>query len=97
PHEELYFQFSSNRALRQGDWKLVSHRRGKWELYNLATDGTEMNDLASSNPERVSTMAARWEELAKTKDRLQGKNAAPVTENRAPLLQKDGRPASSTE
>tara|TARA_R110002096_G_scaffold316010_10_gene510351 strand:+ start:528 stop:2117 length:1590 start_codon:yes stop_codon:yes gene_type:complete len=97
PHDELYFQFSTNRALRQGDWKLVSHRRGKWELYNLAEDGTEMNDLADENPERVSTMAARWEELAKNKDRLKGPSVAPVTQKNPPALQKDGRPAANPE
>jgi arylsulfatase len=65
PREELYFHHEGNRALRQGDWKLVSAReRGnRWELYDLARDRAEMRDLAASQPERVQAMEARWKEL----------------------------------
>ena len=35
PHENLYFHFGTDRALRQGSWKLVSAKLGRWELYNL--------------------------------------------------------------
>ncbi|HZJ14814.1 MAG TPA: arylsulfatase [Chthoniobacteraceae bacterium] len=61
----LFFHHEGNRALRMGDWKLVSARidADAWELYNLATDGAEMHNLASENPERVRSMAARWQEL----------------------------------
>jgi len=64
PHEELYFQFSTNRALRRGDWKLVSMRGGRWELYNLAEDRTELHDLADAQPQRVRDLEARWQQLA---------------------------------
>lgn len=51
--------------MRVGDWKLVSPRGGSpWELYDLAADRTEMNDLASLFPERVREMEARWVEWA---------------------------------
>ena len=33
---------------------------GPWELYNLAADRAETNDLASSEPDRVRTLAAQW-------------------------------------
>jgi len=66
PHETLCWALYGNRAIRQGDWKLVwgaSDRR--WELYDMAADRTETNDLAAGHPERVKAMAAEWERWAK--------------------------------
>ncbi len=70
PHPELYFRFSDCRALRQGDWKLVSFYGHRWELYNLAGDRFELNDLAGEYPERVQEMAERWHHLAEHTDLL---------------------------
>jgi arylsulfatase A-like enzyme len=78
PHKQLYFHFASDRALRQGPWKLVSAKLGKWELYNLDEDRTELNDLAEKHPERVATMSAEWFRVAKDVERLGGKGLAPV-------------------
>ena len=61
PHESLAWALFGNRAIRQGDWKLVwgaSDRR--WELYNLAADRAESSDLASRHPDRAQAMAAEW-------------------------------------
>ena len=38
-------QGGNGRALRQGPWKLVSAKRGRWELYNIDQDRTESNDF----------------------------------------------------
>jgi arylsulfatase len=63
-HEDLFFSHSGHRALRMGDWKAVFDAKAKeWELYNLADDRCEANDLARRQPERVQRMAARWREL----------------------------------
>jgi arylsulfatase A-like enzyme len=78
PHETLYFHFGTDRALRQGSWKLVSAKLGKWELYNLDEDRTELNDLSKQQPERVAAMAAEWFRLAENVDRLKGRGLAPV-------------------
>lgn len=65
PHEELFHTFyGQHNALRMGDWKLVNKDGQKFELYNLSTDRTELNDLADEIPERFSAMKARWQELA---------------------------------
>jgi arylsulfatase A-like enzyme len=77
-HETLYFHFGTDRALRQGPWKLVSAKLGKWELYNLDEDRTELNDLAASHPGRVKAMAGEWFHLAKDVDRLKGRGLGPV-------------------
>ncbi|MSU51321.1 MAG: arylsulfatase [Opitutus sp.] len=46
-------------ALRAGDWKLIQKPNGTSELYNLATDLSEKQDLAASEPERVKAMMAQ--------------------------------------
>ena len=61
PHAEIYWHFSRANALRQGDLKVV--RAGKdWELYDLKTDPTEMNNLARERPEKTAELAQMWEE-----------------------------------
>ncbi len=80
PHETLYFHFGTDRALRQGPWKLVSAKLGKWELYNLDQDRTELNDLSLQEPERVVSMVAEWFRTAEHVDRLQGRALAPATD-----------------
>jgi len=57
----LYFNHNNNRALRQGDWKIVAAgAEGPWELYNLATDRCEQKNLATAETGRLDSMAALW-------------------------------------
>ena len=63
-HEILYFHFGTDRALRRGPWKIVSAKLGRWELYNLNKDRTEMHDLAAKHPQRVDEMKAIWFDIA---------------------------------
>jgi len=78
PHETLYFHYGTDRALRQGPWKLVSAKLGKWELYNLDEDRTELNDLSGQKSERVEAMEKEWFRIAEHVDRLKGRALAPV-------------------
>ena len=44
-------------AIRRGDWKLIEwFEDGRAELFNLATDPGEKNDLAAKEPERVKSL-----------------------------------------
>ena len=95
PHDTLFFRYNTNRALIQGDWKLVTHRASQWELYNIVKDGTEMNNLAAKHPDKVKELSALWHKLAKDQGRLKGKSAAQVSEKTPPLLKKSGVPANS--
>lgn len=63
--QPLFWEHEGNRAIRTGDWKLVSKHPGPWELYDIAEDRTEMHDLAGKQPERVQEMAAQWDAWAK--------------------------------
>jgi arylsulfatase len=64
--EGLYWEHEGNRAVRIGKWKLVAKGpAGKWELYDLEKDRTEMHDLAAQEPKRVKEMIGKWEAYAK--------------------------------
>ncbi len=64
PHESFYFEYRSHAALRQGDWKIVRERPEQpWQLFDLAGDLPESNDLAERYPGRVAELEAeiqRW-------------------------------------
>ena len=59
----IHLLFASDRGLRDGDWKLVSFQSQPWELYNIAEDRTELNDLAGKHPEIVEKMSRQWHEM----------------------------------
>jgi len=63
--EAIYWEHEGNRAVRQGDWKLVAKHQGDWELYNIATDRVEANNQAAKHPEKVRNLAAMYEAWAK--------------------------------
>ena len=66
PHTEILLNIApANAAVRVGDWKLVCHKNGeKVELYNLATDPNEKNDVASANPEKLKELRAKYDKFA---------------------------------
>jgi arylsulfatase A-like enzyme len=63
--EAIYWEHEGNRAVRQGDWKLVAKHQGDWELYNIATDRVEANNQAAKHPEKIRDLAAMYEAWAK--------------------------------
>ena len=63
--QPIFWEHEGNRAIREGQWKLVAKgSRGKWELYDLQADRTELHDLSEQHPERAKAMAERWESWA---------------------------------
>jgi arylsulfatase A-like enzyme len=75
PHPALYWRFGAQMAIRMGDWKLVKapdgnagelrRRRGDADttgaqLFNLASDMGEKNNLAGQKPDKVKTLEAAW-------------------------------------
>ena len=63
PHDELYFRMTlRGAAYRDGDWKLVRVPYSSPELYNLADDISERNNLANEYPERVKRMLTKLNE-----------------------------------
>jgi arylsulfatase len=56
-------------AFRRGDWKVLRlpepYGAGSWQLYNLADDPGEVNDVAAEYPELVDELTQAWERYAK--------------------------------
>ncbi|MGV3641122.1 MAG: arylsulfatase [Adhaeribacter sp.] len=63
-HEYLFFEHIGRRAVRHGDWKMLTINNKPWQLYNLKQDRTEMHDLAAQHPEIVSRLDKKWQEWA---------------------------------
>jgi arylsulfatase A len=57
-HESLYWEYQGKQALREGPWKAVrSVETKEWELYNLADDIDETENLAAQNPGLIEEFA----------------------------------------
>ncbi|MEZ5383608.1 MAG: arylsulfatase [Microthrixaceae bacterium] len=62
-----YFEMAGSRALVAGEWKAVQkHTPGAdydseaWELYDLAADPSECDDLADAQPEKLAELIDLW-------------------------------------
>jgi arylsulfatase A-like enzyme len=83
PRDFRYFHHENNRALRVGDWKLVSKRpnTNDYALYDLSHDRCERVNLAGNNPERVASMAKRCEAIEAGFGALATQDTAPKKDN----------------
>jgi arylsulfatase A-like enzyme len=60
--DESYF-FRGLRSLHEGNWKLIWGTDGRHELYDLAKDPLETNDLVKQHPEKVKALEARMQAM----------------------------------
>jgi arylsulfatase A-like enzyme len=68
PRTEIMYNLEPFRgAVRQGDWKLVWRTvlPSNVELYNIAEDPYEKNNVAGTNPDKVAALQQRLEALSK--------------------------------
>lgn len=68
--QPIFWEHEGNRALRDGNWKLVAKENENWELYDMSKDRSEMHDLAEKFPDRVKKMATQWDAIAARTDVL---------------------------
>lgn len=60
-HDLLFWEHFGNRAVRCGNWKLVEDAKaGRWELYDMEKDRTELHDLSDEKPDLVSELKAKY-------------------------------------
>ena len=61
----IYFEHEGNRAVRDGQWKLVAKGvNGAWELYDMEADRTESTNLIRDKPELAEKMIAQYDTWA---------------------------------
>lgn len=77
----IHFLFSADRGLRDGDWKIVSFKRGPWELYNIANDRAELDNLAKDHPDLVEQMVNAWHYTTANVLKAPSGEQAPVNNN----------------
>ncbi len=68
--ELIFFEHEGNRAIRIGDWKIVTKGSAgqddvQWELFNIRNDRSELHDLAQGEPERLQQMVSVWNREAR--------------------------------
>jgi arylsulfatase A-like enzyme len=62
----MYWKTAQSYAVRDGEWKLLVHRRNNIvELYNLENDFRETRDLSEVNPEKTKQLMNLLEEFKK--------------------------------
>jgi len=73
PERSLFVEHESNRAIFDGDYKLVtknfalsdgSSPANQLELYDIKKDPCELHNLASELPDKLKDMVAKWNETA---------------------------------
>ena len=60
----IFWEHIGNRAVRDGDWKLVAKKGDPWELYNMSLDRSETLNLIEEEPEIASRLQASYEAWA---------------------------------
>lgn len=67
PHDLLFWRMRRKTAIRYENWKLLKNPKAggpsPWQLYDLASDLGEQQDLASAMPAKVNELAARWQKM----------------------------------
>jgi len=75
----LYWQHENHAAIREGDWKLVTTNdrdEAAWELYSLAEDRSESENLVARHPDIAKRLRKKWRRWA------EASNVVPFPETR---------------
>jgi len=61
----LFWEHIRSKGIRDGNWKMSAPRgTGEWELYNMAKDPSESNNLAEQMPGKVEELDKKYETWA---------------------------------
>jgi len=63
PHEQLFWRYGPQGALRSGNWKLYLRGNNPPQLFDLPTDIAEQNNLAEKRPEVLQQLHSAWKQL----------------------------------
>ena len=62
----LYWEHERGKAVRKGNWRLTALADGGWQLFDLAHDLSETNNVAAEYPEKVREMKSLWNTWAQS-------------------------------
>lgn len=92
-HDSLWWFHDGHKAIRVGDWKAVAPNSEPWELYHIATDRDESNDLAIPEGEQLKELVAEWDRQLAEFTELASRDLPPavrkkvdVSSNRSPAM-----------
>lgn len=76
PERVVGWELFGRRALRKGDWKMswmtAPYGSAEWQLYNLAKDPVEANDLAKAEPAKLAELKQDWDAYVQRNNVLLG-------------------------
>ena len=61
----MYWEHENGKAIRKGNWRLTALAGGGWQLFDLAHDLSETNNIAAEYPEKVRELKTLWNNWAR--------------------------------
>lgn len=58
--QPIFWEHEGNKAVRDGNWKLVQRHRTPWQLHDMQADRTEQHDLREQHPQLVERLTSAW-------------------------------------
>ena len=62
--QPIFWEHEGNKAVRDGQWKLVKRHKQPWQLFDMEADRTEQHDVIKEHPETASRLEAAWDDWA---------------------------------
>ena len=62
----MYWEHENGKAVRKGNWRLTALANGGWQLFDLALDLSETNNVAAEYPDKVRELKSLWNAWAKS-------------------------------
>ena len=65
PDRLMFWEHEGNKAVRNGDWKLVARHKKEWELYDMTKDPFELNNVIEDFPAIAEELQNKYKLWAK--------------------------------
>ena len=62
----MFWEHENGKAVRKGNWRLTALANSGWQLFDLAHDYSETNNVAAEYPDKVRELKTLWNNWAKS-------------------------------
>ena len=62
--QPIFWEHEGNKAVRDGQWKLVQRHKTPWQLFDMQADRPEQHDMIAAHPEIASRLQAVYDAWA---------------------------------